>query len=146
MFGSVVKWSLIITGFCCPVLVSAERMKVPNFKPEKNVATRNFEGANLAASDFSGVNASGSSFMNGSLNYANLSLANFQNTNLSNVSFRLALIEFTDFTGAEGLTTEQLMEACIPQLTTEEKLGEILDLRDYVMPEACQLWEHISRG
>ncbi len=134
---------LVIT----PALVFANTLKVPNFDASKDVSMRNFEGVNLATADFSGSNASGSSFTNASLNYANLSLANFQNTNLTNVTFRLALIEYTDFTGAEGLTAEQLASACLPRAAKEEKLGiEDFDVKNYVLPEECKIWEHIPRG
>lgn len=130
-----------------PVLAVANTLKVPNFDASKDVSMRNFEGVNLATSDFSGSNASGSSFTNASLNYANLSLANFQNTNLTDVTFRLALIEYTDFTGSEGLTASQLASACIPRAGQEEKLGiEDFDPKSYVMPEECKIWEHIPRG
>lgn len=130
-----------------PLLAVATKLNVPNFNASKDVSMRNFEGVNLATSDFSGSNASGSSFTNASLNYANLSLANFQNTNLTSVTFRLALIEHTDFTGAEGLTAKQLAEACMPRAAKEEKLGiEGFDPKNYVMPEECKIWEHIPRG
>lgn len=127
--------------------VSAETRLAPNYKAEQDVSMRNFEGVNLALANFSGSNASGSSFMNARLDYANLSLANFQNTNLTNVSFKLALIEYTDFTGAEGLTAEQLQEACLTRPKQEEQLGVVdFDAAAYRMPEACLLWEHIPRG
>ena len=130
-----------------PLLASATKLNVPNFNASKDVSMRNFEGVNLATSDFSGSNASGSSFTNASLNYSNLSLANFQNTNLTNVTFHLALIEYTDFTGAEGLTPEQLTSACMPRAAQEKKLGlEDFDVKSYVLPEDCKIWEHIPRG
>ncbi|MGB0846906.1 MAG: pentapeptide repeat-containing protein [Thiolinea sp.] len=130
-----------------PVMVWGDKLNVPNFDASKDVSMRNFEGNNLAKSDFSGSNASGSSFINASLNYANLNLANFQNTNLTNVTFRLALIEYTDFTGAEGLTAAQLAEACLPRALEEEKLGvEDFDPKAYVLPDECNIWEHIPRG
>ncbi len=130
-----------------PSLLFANGLQAPKFNASKDVSMRNFEGVNLATSNFSGSNASGSTFTNASLNYANLSLANFQNTNLTNVTFRFALIEQTDFTGAEGLTAEQLSSACIPQAAQEEKLGlEDFDFAGYVLPEACKIWEHIPRG
>lgn len=119
----------------------------PDYRADKDVSNRNFEGANLELSDFSGSNASGSSFVNASLDYANLSLANFQNTNLTNVTFKLALVEFTDFTGAEGLTAEQLYEACLMLEDDDLVLGvEGFDPQNYLQPEGCQLWEHLPRG
>lgn len=126
-----------------------EKNKVitPEYRADKEVSNRNFEGANLELADFSGSNASGSSFVNASLDYANLSLANFQNTNLTNVTFKLALVEFSDFSGAEGLTAEQLYEACLPRVAEEEKLGVSgFDPQNYLMPEGCQIWEHMPRG
>lgn len=134
-----------------PLLAVAESEKkkimIPEYRADEEVSNRNFEGVNLELADFSGSNASGSSFVNANLDYANLSLANFQNTNLTNVTFKLALIEFTDFSGAEGLTAEQLYEACLPKAAEEEKLGVIdFDPQNYLMPEGCQLWEHIPRG
>lgn len=119
----------------------------PDYRAEKDVSNRNFEGANLELSDFSGSNASGSSFANASLDYANLSLANFQNANLTNVTFKLALVEFTDFSGAEGLTAEQLYEACL-MVTDDDPVLNVagFDPQNYLKPEGCQLWEHIPRG
>ena len=138
---------LIGTLIIATPLAVASNLNVPNFDASKDVSMRNFEGVNLATSDFSGSNASGSSFTNASLNYSNLSLANFQNTNLTNVTFHLALIEYTDFTGAEGLTPEQLASACMPRAAQEEKLGlEDFDVKNYVLPEECKIWEHIPRG
>ena len=131
-----------------PVIAVAEqKMLVQPFKAPADSLMRNFEGVNFSVADFSGVNASGSSFTNSSLDYANLSLANFQNTNLTNTSFRLALIEFTDFSGAEGLTAEQLYQACLPNALQEDKLGvDDFNPREYHMPEDCVLWEHVPRG
>lgn len=126
---------------------SAEEPEMPEYRAEKDVTNRNFEGANLEQADFSGSNASGSSFMNASLDRANLSLANFQNTNLTNVTFKLALIEYTDFTGAEGLTAEQLAEACLPQIDEENNLGaEDFDVEAYVLPDGCEFWEEVPGG
>ncbi|CAA6826219.1 MAG: Unknown protein [uncultured Thiotrichaceae bacterium] len=120
---------------------------MPDYRADKDVSNRNFEGANLELADFSGSNASGSSFVNANLDYANLSLANFQNTNLTNVTFKLALVEFTDFTGAEGLTAEQLYEACLMIEGNDLVLGvEGFDAQNYLQPEGCQLWEHMPRG
>lgn len=119
----------------------------PDYRADKDVSNRNFEGANLELADFSGSNASGSSFVNANLDYANLSLANFQNTNLTNVTFKLALVEFTDFTGAEGLTAEQLYEACLMVEGNDLVVGvEGFDAQNYLQPEGCQLWEHLPRG
>lgn len=120
---------------------------MPDYRADKDVSNRNFEGANLELADFSGSNASGSSFVNANLDYANLSLANFQNTNLTNVTFKLALVEFTDFTGAEGLTAEQLYEACLMVEGNDLVVGvEGFDAQNYLQPEGCQLWEHMPRG
>ena len=127
--------------------VAAEQLLIPEYRAEKDVSNRNFEGANLEQADFSGSNASGSSFVNASLDYANLSLANFQNTNLTNVTFRLALIEFTDFTGAEGITAEQLNEACLTRVDEEDNLGaDDFDVEAYELPDECAFWEEVPRG
>ncbi len=145
VFFSLFVLSLVLSGV---VLAEEEPAVVtPEYRADKDVSNRNFEGANLELADFSGSNASGSSFVNANMNYANLSMANFQNTNLTNVTFKLALIEFTDFTGAEGLTAEQLYEACLMLEDDGLVLGvEGFDAQNYLQPEGCQLWEHIPRG
>nr|CAA6822403.1 MAG: Unknown protein [uncultured Thiotrichaceae bacterium] len=146
--------SLLLLLLVLPVMASPEETKnhkeaviTPDYRADKDVSNRSFEGANLELADFSGSNASGSSFINASLDYANLSLANFQNTNLTNVTFKLALVEFTDFTGAEGLLADQLYEACLMIDESNSVIGvEDFDAQNYLKPDGCQLWEHIPRG
>lgn len=138
---------ILLSVLLLPVPVLAEKLLVPDYRADKDVTNRNFEGANLEQADFSGSNASGSSFINASLDRANLSLANFQNTNLTNVTFKLALIEFTDFTGAEGITAGQLAEACLPRVDEEDNLwAEEFDVEAYELPEGCEFWEEVPRG
>ncbi|PID44209.1 MAG: hypothetical protein CSB47_11500 [Proteobacteria bacterium] len=144
-------FSMIVFGMLLSVTVGAVSLSteilVPRYEAGEDVSMRNFEGADLTLANFSLSNASGSSFLNARLDYANLSLANFQNTNLTNTSFKWALIEYTDFTGAEGLTAEQLQEACLTHPEQEEKLGVAdFNAADYRMPAACRLWEHVPRG
>ena len=146
MFKTLVR-SVVVFLLTVPALAWGDKLAAPNYHAEDDVTMRNYEGVNLAGSDFSGSNASGSTFKNARLDYANLSLTNFQNTNLANVTFKLALIEFTDFSGAEGLTAEQLSVACLPRAGQEEKLGvEAFDPKTYQMPEECALWEHMPRS
>lgn len=138
---------LLLAVVLLPASALAEKLVIPEYRADKDVTNRNFEGANLEQADFSGSNASGSSFINANLDYANLSLANFQNTNLTNVTFKLALIEFTDFSGAEGITAEQLAEACLTRVDEEDNLGvEDFDIEAYELPDECGFWEEVPRG
>lgn len=102
----------------------------------------NFMGEDLSGKQLTHLSLQGANF-----DYANLSLADLSYSDVSNASFHLTLIEFTKFEQVKGLTAKQLQQACLPMLPQGSELKiKGFDPKQYKLPAACKIWDHVPRG